>query len=176
MRRTKVGLIVMLLIGGAAALGWLGARGDAGFEPVNKTRAGVALRGYDAVAYFREGRAVKGVEKFEHEWDGARWRFASAAARDEFARDPAVYAPQYGGYCSYAVSRGYTADGDPEAWKVSGGKLYLNYSKEVRGMWEQDVPGNVTKGEENWARFPQAKPEFKGERPDERQAADGPGQ
>lgn len=133
-----------------------------GVEPVNRDEARLALRGYDAVAYFREGEPAEGRAEYAHEWSGARWLFKSAENRDAFARAPEAFAPQYGGYCSYAVSRGYTADADPRAWRVVGGKLYLNYNVEVRGLWEQDVPGNIRKGDANWPQFLRRKPEHKG--------------
>lgn len=113
-------------------------------------RNGLAVRGTDVVAYFTEGRPVKGKAAFEHEWKGVRWRFASAAHRDAFAADPEKYAPQFGGYCAWAVASGYTASTVPEAWKVVEGKLYLNYSLGVRERWEQDIPGNIAKAEGNW--------------------------
>jgi YHS domain-containing protein len=113
---------------------------------------GVAVGGYDPVAYFTERRPVKGSPEFTLEHEGATWRFASAANRDAFKADPAKYAPQYGGYCAWAVASGYTAKGDPEAWTVSGGKLYLNYNQSVRRGWEQDILGNVKKGDANWPR------------------------
>ena len=113
-------------------------------------RSGLALDGYDAVAYFTESRAVKGRAEFELTWDGARWRFASAANRDRFVSDPSRYAPQFGGYCAYAVSQGHTASGDPEAWSVVAGKLYVNYSQSVKKTWEQDVRGYIAKALANW--------------------------
>jgi len=133
-----------------------------GVEAVNKDAAGLALRGYDAVAYFREGAAVEGRAEFAHEWNGARWLFKSAEHREEFARAPEAFAPQYGGYCSYAVAHGYTADGDPRAWKIVGGRLYLNYNVEVQRLWEQDIPGFLRRSEENWPRFLKRRPEHKG--------------
>jgi hypothetical protein len=133
-----------------------------GLDPVNKSSAGLAMKGYDAVAYFKEGKPAVGNERYQHTWNGARWQFASAENRDAFARSPEKYAPQYGGYCSYAVSHGYTANGDPEAWKIVDGKLYLNYNREVRQLWEQDVPGNIAKGNGNWPGFLVRKPEHKG--------------
>ena len=82
---------------------------------------------------------------------GATWRFASAKNRDAFAAMPAKYAPQYGGYCAWAVSLGYTASTDPEAWKVVDGKLYLNYSKGVQRQWVDDGPRTLIKaGDKNW--------------------------
>ncbi len=122
-------------------------------DPVNKNIFGTALKGYDAVAYFKEGRAVKGKDEFRHDWMGAKWYFANAVNRDDFAKSPEKYAPQYGGYCAWAVGHGYTANIDPEAWKIIGGKLYLNYDKSVQRMWEQDIPGWITKGDANWPKL-----------------------
>lgn len=111
---------------------------------------GIAVGGYDPVAYFTEGKPVQGSKDITLEHEGATWRFASAANRDTFKADPAKYAPRYGGYCAWAVSQGYTAKGDPDAWTVSDGKLYLNYNKSVRATWAKDIPGNVKKGDANW--------------------------
>jgi hypothetical protein len=123
-------------------------------DPINKSLiGGVAIKGYDPVAYFTEGKAVKGDSDFEHEYMDATWRFASAAYRDEFARDPKKYMPQYGGYCAYGVSKGYAVGIDPEAWKVVDGKLYLNYNQDVQKMWLEDVPGRVKKADENWPKI-----------------------
>lgn len=118
-------------------------------EPVYQTRAG-ALDGHDPVAYFTEGAPREGSAEFVHEWQGAQWRFASAENLARFRAQPERYAPQFGGYCAWAVSRGYTADVDPEAFRVVNGRLYLNYSKSVQRRWEQDVPGNISKAEANW--------------------------
>jgi hypothetical protein len=136
----------IVLLGAAAALS---AAAAPAAEPIH-TRDGLALSGYDAVAYFTESKAVKGIEEFEHQWRGVRWRFATAAHRDAFAGSPEKYAPQYGGYCAYAVSRDYTYATDPEAWKVVGGKLYLNYDKSVRALWEKELPGAIQRADRNW--------------------------
>lgn len=117
---------------------------------INVTRGQLAIHGYDAVAYFTQSAPVRGQAQFEYRWQNVIWRFASAAHRDEFARQPERYAPQFGGYCAWAVSRGYTADIDPDAWKIVDGKLYLNYSKRVQRMWEQDISGNIAKASANW--------------------------
>lgn len=114
---------------------------------------GAAIRGYDPVAYFTEGRPVLGKPDITFQHQGAVWRFASVANRDRFAADPARYAPQYGGFCAWAVSRGYTAEIDPEAWKIEGGKLYLNYSKAVQTNWAKDIPGNIAKADANWPKL-----------------------
>jgi len=111
---------------------------------------GVAVGGYDPVAYVTDGKPVAGKTDVTLEHEGVTWRFASEANRDAFKADPAKYAPQYGGYCAWAVSQGYTAKGDPDAWTVHDGKLYLNYDKRVRATWARDIPGNVKKGDANW--------------------------
>ena len=111
---------------------------------------GVAVGGYDPVAYFTEKKPVPGKADITFVHEGATWRFASATNRDAFKADPAKYAPQYGGHCAWAVSQGYTAKGDPLAWTVTGGKLYLNYNKSVQSNWEKSIPGNIAKGDANW--------------------------
>ena len=115
------------------------------------TSWGTAINGYDPVAYFTEGKPIEGKSDFTLDWIGARWWFASASNRDTFARDPARYAPQYGGYCAWAVSQGSTASTTPEAWKIVGGKLYLNYSKSIQKRWESDgVVKLIAAGDVNW--------------------------
>lgn len=131
-----------LVLTGATA--WAGSSVNASFL------GSVAIEGTDPVAYFKQGRAVKGSGDFTHKWNGATWRFASQANRDAFAAAPQQYAPQFGGYCAWAVSQGYTASIDPEAWSIVDGKLYLNYSKGVQTQWKQDIPGNIAKAEANW--------------------------
>jgi YHS domain-containing protein len=122
-------------------------------DPVYSNWRGLALRGYDPVAYFTEGKAVEGSSEFTVEWKGATWRFASAANRDRFAGNPSHYAPQYGGYCAYAVAKGDTASIDPEAWRIIDGKLYLNYSREIQAEWEKDIPGYIAKADQNWPKL-----------------------
>ena len=121
----------------------------AGKSPVFSTSEG-AIRGYDPVAYFTVGAPTRGSDEFTADWQGATYYFASADNRDKFKADPEAYAPQYGGYCAYAVSYGSTASTVPEAWKIVDGKLYLNYSKSVQKRWEQDVPGFISKADANW--------------------------
>jgi hypothetical protein len=104
---------------------------------------GVGAGGYDAVSYFT-GTPVEGSKEFTAKWKGAEWRFASAANRDAFT------APQYGGYCAFALSKGALAKGEPTAWTVNEGKLYLNYSEAVRANWRSDIPGNVAAANGNW--------------------------
>jgi YHS domain-containing protein len=111
---------------------------------------GIAIAGADPVAYFTAGDYVPGTSDFTHEWNGVTWQFASAENRDTFAADPENYAPQYGGYCAWAVSEGYTAPVDPTAWKIVDGKLYLNYDANIQARWEKDIPGNIAEANANW--------------------------
>lgn len=102
-----------------------------------------AVGGYDTVAYFTNGKAVKGKKEFTTEYMGAQWRFSSQVNLDAFIAEPAKYAPQYGGYCAWAAARGYTASGDPGEWRIVEGKLYLNYDAKVKAKWEKDIPGFI---------------------------------
>jgi hypothetical protein len=119
-------------------------------EPVNRDSAAVALHGYDPVGYFSRGQPVKGKPGITWQWMGATWQFSSEESREAFRKEPGRYAPQFGGYCSWAVSRGYTADVDPEAWKILDGKLYLNNSRSVQEKWEADVTDNIGRANRNW--------------------------
>jgi YHS domain-containing protein len=109
-----------------------------------------AINGYDPVSYFTEGKPVKGKSAHTFDYKGATWKFSSAENRQTFIDSPEKYAPQYGGYCSYAVANGYTASTDPDAWTIYNGKLYLNYSISVRAEWSRDIPGNIKKADANW--------------------------
>lgn len=102
---------------------------------------GVAIKGYDPVAYFTDSKAVKGTDQWVTEWQGAKWKFASKANLDAFKAEPAKFAPQYGGYCAYGTAKGYLAPTEPDAWAVIDGKLYLNYNQRVRTTWQKDVAG-----------------------------------
>lgn len=110
----------------------------------------VAVQGYDPVAYFKDGQPGKGSKDFTAEYKGATFRFVSADNRDAFLGDPEKYAPQYGGYCAWAVSQGYHAKGDARFWKIVDGKLYLNYNGAVQEKWEGDIPGFIAKADEAW--------------------------
>lgn len=123
---------------------------QAGKAQVYQNRRGVAIDGTDAVAYFTEGRPVAGSPNYTVDWNGATWRFASASNRDAFRANPARYAPQFGGYCAWAVSQGYTASTTPEAWEIVDGKLYLNFSRGVHRRWTRDKPGNIRSARRNW--------------------------
>lgn len=109
-----------------------------------------AVGGYDTVAYFEENAAIKGKKEFEHEWMDANWRFSSAENLALFIAAPHTYAPQFGGYCSYAVGLGSTAPGDPQQFSIVENKLYLNYSNKTKVLWEDDRDQFISTGQANW--------------------------
>ena len=122
-----------------------------GDEPAGVfVEGGIAIRGADPVAYFTAGAYVAGSSEYSYEWGDAVWQFASAENRDLFIGNPTQYAPQYGGYCAWAVSEGYTAAIDPTAWKIVDGKLYLNFNARIQRRWEQDIPGKIARANQNW--------------------------
>lgn len=111
---------------------------------------GIAIDGSDAVAYFAEEGPVRGSEDYSLMWKGAEWRFANAENLAAFEADPEAFAPQYGGYCAWAVASNYTAATHPNAWSIYEGKLYLNANRRVRSQWEKDIPGFIEKADANW--------------------------
>jgi len=131
-------------------------------EVYTGTFSSLAVGGYDAVAYFKQGRPVVGNAAFATEYKGATWRFASKENLDAFKAQPAAYAPQYGGYCMLGMVTGNRGDGDPKAWKIVGGKLYLNYNEAVKKKWEEGERGYIEQGDRNWEEFQKQKPEHKG--------------
>ncbi|MFK7869088.1 MAG: YHS domain-containing (seleno)protein [Roseobacter sp.] len=119
-------------------------------KPTVYSNEGIAIDGTDAVAYFTLGGPVAGDAALTHDWNGVTWQFSTAEHRDAFAADPAAYAPQYGGYCAWAVSEGYTASTVPKAWKIVDGKLYLNFSRRIQRRWERDIPARIASADANW--------------------------
>ena len=100
--------------------------------------SGVAIGGYDTVAYFTRGEAVQGLDEYQSEWQGATWKFASRDHQQQFEADPERYAPQFGGYCAYGVATGELWRGSAEHWAIVDDRLYLNYDAEWMGKWEAD--------------------------------------
>lgn len=109
-----------------------------------------AIKGYDAVAYFTEGRPVEGSDDFTFDYMGAEWKFASQEHLDLFRADPQAYAPQYGGYCAYAVANGDTASAEPDLWTIHNGKLYLNYNRRINEEFQSDLQSYIEKADHNW--------------------------
>jgi YHS domain-containing protein len=120
-----------------------------GAPALDLDKNGFALRGWDAVSYF-EGKPLVGKAEFIQEWNGAKWRFASAAHRDAFVANPGKYAPQYGGHCAYGLAKGHLVTADPTIWKVVDGKLYVNYDKGVQKSWEKDQAQFIVDADKEW--------------------------
>ncbi|CAM2064028.1 YHS domain-containing protein [Sulfidibacter corallicola] len=114
---------------------------------------GLALHGYDAVAFFTEHRAVEGTARHAVVYNEATYRFSSEENRAAFARNPEKYVPQFGGFCAYGVSVGAKFDGDPRYWKIVGGKLYVNLNGDIQQTWLKDVSGNIHKAEKAWGKI-----------------------
>jgi len=131
---------------------WLVARSAWGIDPVYSPN-GIAIKGFDPVAYFVEQKPIRGDSTITFEWMGTIWYFTNEANRDAFAQDPERYAPQYGGYCAFGVSSGYGSSVDPKAWTVYNDKLYLNYSRSVRTKWLKDIDANITQADKEWPRL-----------------------
>jgi hypothetical protein len=111
---------------------------------------GAAINGFDAVAYFTEGKPVKGDNKFLLKWNDATWLFVSKENLEKFKSQPEKYSPQFGGFCSFGVSKGYKVSSDPDAWTVVNGKLYLNYSLKVKEDWMKDRDNLISTAEKKW--------------------------
>ena len=114
---------------------------------------GLAIGGYDPVAYFTRGRAIWGNPDIAHNWQGARWQFDNDKHRELFKANPEKYAPQYGGYCAYAAAKGSIAPTDARAWSIVDGKLYLNYSPTVQDRWKQNMHGYISRADSKWPRI-----------------------
>ena len=120
-------------------------------DPVYTSRwSNIAVQGYDPVAYFTKGEPVEGSSEFSTKYMGAEFRFASQENLDLFLADPQAYAPQYGGYCAWAIADGKYAKGSAKHWAIVDGKLYLNYNKSIQKKWNKDRPGFITSGDAQW--------------------------
>jgi YHS domain-containing protein len=119
----------------------------------NKGRDGVAVKGYDVVAYFTEKKPIKGDPQYSYQYKGATYNFVSTVHVNLFARNPEAYLPQYGGYCTVGTSMGHKADIDPESWAVIDGKLYLNSSKGAQKLFDKDPQSAIKKADQNWAKL-----------------------
>lgn len=141
-----VAVAAFLLVEKVSPVGW-------GFWGTYNTSSGVALKGYDPVAYHTDDQAIPGDNRFSYDWGGARWQFANAQNRDLFSMTPEAYAPEFGGFCSFAVTKGFTADIDPEAWHMEDGKLYVFANTDVRDSWVDAIgDGSIKAAEANWSK------------------------
>lgn len=124
--------------------------GTAHAETLTYQTGGVAINGFDTVAYHTDSKAVKGSASHTTKWNGANWHFANAENLATFNANPEKYAPKYGGYCAFAVSRDTTAPTDPQAWTIDNGQLYLNFNPGVMKRWRAEQAENIKMGDENW--------------------------
>jgi len=145
-RRQAAGLLGSALVASVAGRSAFATGG----RGVVCTQYGRALRGADPVGYFREGRQVAGDDRIATRWRGAIWCFASAENRAAFEADPRAYAPRYGGYCAFGMSLDEALDGDPAAWAIVDGRLYLCNSPALMLRWKQDIPENIARADANW--------------------------
>lgn len=134
--------LVLLLLSGLSNIA-------VGNSPLNT----IAINGYDTVAYFKNGKALQGSDSYTFRWHGMIWRFLNKENRDLFAKGPEKYAPQYDGYCAWAMTEARKARTDPKVWKIVNGKLYLNCSSAAYEKWSKDIPGNIKKADINWLKF-----------------------
>lgn len=137
-------------IGGVALSLTLAGSAMAAGVDLNASSTGLALQGYDPVAYFTVGEATEGDWKITAVYDDATYRFANAENKATFEANPEAYLPAYGGYCAFGAAMGFKFDGDPDNWKIVDDKLYLNLSDEIQAKWEEDVPGFIVKANANW--------------------------
>ncbi len=143
-RRAAVGLLLAAPTASAVAHAAFAS------EPETFQVDGIAIHGYDPVAYFTQGEPVRGSDSHTIDYRGATWKFASAENLAAFKGDPGKFGPRFGGYCAYAASQGYLAPTVPEAWTIHEDRLYLNFSLRVRRRWSRDIVNNIAKGEANW--------------------------
>ncbi len=119
-------------------------------ELLNVDGNGVAIQGYDPVAFFTDNRPIKGSPQFQSEYKGAKYYFVSSEHKAAFEKEPAKYEPQFGGYCAYGVSHGRKAPIKIEAWQIVNGRLLMQYDLDIKGEFNRDQQGSLKKADENW--------------------------
>ncbi|CUJ04788.1 YHS domain-containing (seleno)protein [Cognatishimia activa] len=146
------------LIGGILLASSVAASAFAAGVEVNASNTGLALQGYDPVAYFTEGQATPGDYKITTVYNDTTYRFASEAHKATFEANPEAYLPQYGGYCAFGAAMGFKFDGDPELWKIVDGELFLNLAQDIQERWEGDIPGYIEKADAQWTEIADVAP------------------
>lgn len=111
---------------------------------------GKAIKGYDPVAFFKQSKAIKGIDSFSYQWNNATWLFANAEDLNAFKDAPEKYAPQYGGYCAYGTADGHKAPTQTDTWTIVNDKLYFNYNSKVKENWMKDQPNLIIKADQQW--------------------------
>ena len=145
-KRTIIAFMTAIALTAGAAVVPAAAAGP----DVNATITGLALRGYDPVAYFTDGKPIPGDYKITARYNDATYRFASQEHKALFEANPAKYLPQYGGFCAFGAAQGVKVDGDPAVWKIDDDKLYLNLAPPVYDRWNANIPGYVKSANDNW--------------------------
>jgi len=138
------------LVGGVVLASSFAASAFAAGVEINASNTGLALQGYDPVAYFTEGEATPGSYKISAVHDDATYWFSSEEHKATFEANPEAYLPQYGGYCAFGAAMGFKFDGDPELWKIVDGELYLNLAADIQERWEGDIPGFIEQADAKW--------------------------
>lgn len=151
MKKRIILLLAALAFIAAAAVSHRLVQAQDGLGQINTIDSeGVAIKGYDPVAYFNEGAPRKGDPTISAEHKGAEWHFANEAHREAFLANPEKYGPAYGGYCAYGVSQGYRVKIEPDAWAIRDGKLYLNYDKSVQKTWSGKPDSYIAEANRKW--------------------------
>ena len=117
---------------------------------IDKNMNGVALKGYDPVSYFTDMKPEMGMSDISYKWGGATWQFTSKDHMKMFEENPSKYAPQYGGYCAYAITKNKLVPADPAYWTMENGMLYLNVNADAQQLFRKDIMDNINMGEKNW--------------------------
>jgi|KBSMisStandDraft_5_1062788.scaffolds.fasta_scaffold87822_3 YHS domain-containing protein len=111
---------------------------------------GIALKGYDPVAFFTQAKPVQGSADYSFTWEGVKWFFVDKNNLESFKKSPSKYAPQYGGYCAYGTSQGHKAPTQPDTWTIVDNKLYLNYNAKVKEMWLKNQAALIDSANRKW--------------------------
>ena len=120
---------------------------------IDKNKMDVAINGYDPVAYFTDSKSEMGIKEYSYKWNSAEWYFTNKNHLEMFKENPDKYAPQYGGFCAFGLSKDKLSSSDPNAWQIVNGKLYLCTNNKVHKMWQEDIKGNVKKADKNWSKM-----------------------
>jgi YHS domain-containing protein len=120
---------------------------------IEKDNNDAAINGYDPVGYFTDNKSVMGEKNFSYKWNGALWYFANKEHMEMFKENPGKYAPQYGGFCAYALTKDKLMNTDPNDWQILNGKLYLCTNDKAHRLWEKDSKENIKKADKNWSKL-----------------------
>jgi len=153
-RRSTSFAVLLAVIGLIVGIAGSAAAGSDSPVPAVNAKEGIALKGYDPVAYFLNGAPTKGSDQYSFAWKGVTYRFASTGNLEKFKADPEKYLPQYGGYCAYAMSLDRIADIDPSRWAIVNGKLYLNNGFVAEKLWSLNKNGDIESADRNWPQYP----------------------